>query len=90
MIYINALRIKAYRGFDQPFCPLSQKFNILKVEEQEAYATNCIWINDHVIIPYDYPHAKNIIENEGYKIIEVDVSEFRKLDGGLSCLSLRF
>ena len=26
----------------------------------------------------------------GYKIIEVDVSEFQKLDGGLSCLSLRF
>jgi len=70
--------------------PSLKKFNILKVEEQEAYAANCIWINDHVIIPYDYPHAKNIIENEGYKIIEVDVSEFRKLDGGLSCLSLRF
>ena len=70
--------------------PSFKKFNILKVEEQEAYAANCIWVNDHVIIPYDYPHAKNIIENEGYKIIEVDVSEFRKLDGGLSCLSLRF
>jgi dimethylargininase len=31
-----------------------------------------------------------IIEKLGYNIREVDVSEFQKLDGGLSCLSLRF
>ena len=43
------------------------------------------------------PHAKAIfgktkkmIEELGYETIEVDTSEFRKLDGGLSCLSLRF
>ena len=30
------------------------------------------------------------IKNVGYSVIEVDVSEFRKVDGGLSCLSLRF
>ncbi len=32
----------------------------------------------------------SLIKDAGYKTIEVDVSEFRKLDGGLSCLSLRF
>ncbi len=37
-----------------------------------------------------YPNAKKTIEKAGYEIIEVDVSEFKKLDGGLSCLSLRF
>ena len=38
----------------------------------------------------DFPKTKQKIEAAGYKTIEVDVSEFRKLDGGLSCLSLRF
>ena len=67
-----------------------QKFNILAIDENESYAANCIWVNDTVIIPEGYPKARAIIEGVGYVTKEVDVSEFRKLDGGLSCLSLRF
>lgn len=33
---------------------------------------------------------KKLVENAGYEVITVDTSEYRKLDGGLSCLSLRF
>ena len=67
-----------------------QKFNIIEIDKSEAYAANCIWVNDHVIIPAGYPGTNQQIKDAGYKTIEVDVSEFRKLDGGLSCLSLRF
>ncbi|MGA2625118.1 MAG: arginine deiminase family protein [Bacteroidota bacterium] len=67
-----------------------QKFNILKIDEDESYAANCIWVNDRVLIPKGYPKARATIESAGYSIKEVDVSEFRKLDGGISCLSLRF
>lgn len=70
--------------------PVFKLFKILEVEARESYAANCIWVNDFVIIPKGYPNAKNLIEVEGYITIEVDVSEFKKLDGGLSCLSLRF
>ena len=38
----------------------------------------------------DYEKVLKNIESLGYKTIELDMSEFRKLDGGLSCLSLRF
>ncbi len=67
-----------------------QKFNILKIDKEESYAANCIWVNDRVIVPKGFPKASNIIANAGYSIIELDVSEFQKLDGGLSCLSLRY
>jgi len=66
------------------------KFNILQIDEDESYAANCIWINNRVLIPKGYPKARRTIENAAYPVIELDVSEFRKLDGGLSCLSLRF
>lgn len=65
-------------------------FNKIKIDDDEAYAANCIWVNNKVIIPKGYPKARQTIEQAGYPTIEVDVSEFRKLDGGLSCLSLRF
>ena len=65
-------------------------FNLLKVEDEEAYATNCVWINDYVLVAKGFPKTKQLVENAGYKTIVLDVSEFRKIDGGLSCLSLRF
>jgi dimethylargininase len=67
-----------------------RKFNLILVDDDESYAANSLWINDNVIVPQGFPKTKKKIEELGYKTIEVDVSEFRKLDGGLSCLSLRF
>jgi dimethylargininase len=66
------------------------EFHKIIIPEQEAYAANSLWINGNVIVPEGFPITKSYIENAGYQAFEVDVSEFRKLDGGLSCLSLRF
>ena len=70
--------------------PSFQQFNKLGVVPKESYAANCIWVNGRVIVPSGYPVTKRTIQMEGYNTIAIDVSEFRKLDGGLSCLSLRF
>ncbi len=70
--------------------PELQKYHLLKVHPKEAYAANSVWINDTVLTPKGFPKTKALIESAGYKTREVDVSEFQKLDGGLSCLSLRF
>jgi dimethylargininase len=67
-----------------------QRYNIMRIDEDESYAANCLWLNDKVLLPKGYPGARQTIERAGYATLEVDVSEFRKLDGGLSCLSLRF
>jgi dimethylargininase len=64
-------------------------FSILRIDEAESYAANCIWVNDHVLIPSGFPVTRKTIKSAGYQVKELDVSEFRKLDGGLSCLSLR-
>lgn len=65
-------------------------YNVNEIAEDEAYATNSVWVNETIITPKEFPKTKLIIENLGYNVREVDVSEFQKLDGGLSCLSLRF
>lgn len=67
-----------------------QDFDILPVPEEEQYAANSLWVNGTVLTPAGFPRTRALIENAGYPVLEVDVSEFRKLDGGLSCLSLRF
>lgn len=70
--------------------PEFEKFDLIKVPENESAAANCIWVNDTVLFPKGYPKTKQQILDKGYPIIELDISEFAKLDGGLSCLSLRF
>jgi dimethylargininase len=72
------------------FKPEFQKFNIIEVQDDEFYAANSLWINGSVIIPEGYPKIAEKIRQSDYKVIPVDVSEFQKIDGGLSCLSLRF
>lgn len=66
------------------------KFNKYVIPEDEAYAANCIWVNDRVIVPAHFPKVAQMIKDAGYEVILVDTSEYRKIDGGLSCLSLRF
>ncbi len=70
--------------------PEFQKYNLILIDGEEKYAANSLWINNNVLVPQGFPITKSKIEVLGYQTIEVDVSEFRKLDGGLSCLSLRF
>lgn len=70
--------------------PEFEQYNRYEIPAEEAYAANCIWVNDKVIVPANFPAVKKIVEDLGYEVLTVDTSEFRKIDGGLSCLSLRF
>jgi dimethylargininase len=65
-------------------------FNKIIVDDKEEYAANCIKVNDFVLLAKGFPKIKQDINNLGHIILELDMSEFRKIDGGLSCLSLRF
>lgn len=70
--------------------PKFRQFDRIIIDASKHYAANCIRVNDYVLVPAGYPKTLTAIEQAGYQTIAVDVSEFRKLDGGLSCLSLRF
>lgn len=59
------------------------------VPPNEAYAANTLWINDHLIMPFGFPVTKKRLAETGLPIIELDVSEAQKMDGGLTCMSLR-
>lgn len=56
----------------------------------EEYAANCVTVNDHVLVAAGYPSFTAKLRALGYQTITLDMTEFQKMDGGLSCLSLRF
>ena len=69
--------------------PAFAGYRTLAVPRAELYAANCVRVNDSVLIAEGFPALARRIEELGYRVVPVDVSEFRKMDGGLSCLSLR-
>jgi len=65
-------------------------YDIVRVEPSENYAANCVRVNDYVIIATGFPRFQKTMCGFGYSVIALEMSEFQKMDGGLSCLSLRF
>jgi dimethylargininase len=60
------------------------------LENAEAYAANTLLVNEHLLIPAGFPATRQKLEALGFKIIELETSEVRKMDGGLTCMSIRF
>jgi dimethylargininase len=69
--------------------PLEAYRKIVVVEE-ETYACNTLFLNGHLMMPAGYPETRKALVETGSPVIELDVSEVRKMDGGLTCLSIRF
>jgi dimethylargininase len=65
-------------------------YEMIRVAPDEAYAANCLRVNDHVLVAAGFPKLEAALRGLGYAVIPLEMSEFRKMDGGLSCLSLRF
>jgi dimethylargininase len=69
---------------------LFKTYHSIIVDDEETYSANCIRVNDFVVFPKGYPKTLKKLINAGFAVKDLEMSEFRKLDGGLSCLSLRF
>jgi dimethylargininase len=67
-----------------------QGWEVIPAPEDEGYAANCIRIDEAVLVAQGYPATKEILVGLGLEVVTLDMSEYRKMDGGLSCLSLRW
>ncbi len=75
---------------DFPRHPALAAYERIEVPVAERYAANALRLNDHVLVAAGYPTTRAAIESLGFETVILEMSEFRKLDGGLSCLSLRW
>jgi dimethylargininase len=73
--------------FDNPSFASYQK---ILVDDDEAYAANTLWVNGSLLVPRGFPKTRAKLAGLGMPIIDLDVSEVQKMDGGLTCMSLRF
>jgi dimethylargininase len=86
--YLGQQRFVVAPGF--PRTSAMAGYELVEVAPEEAYAANCVRVNDTVLIASGFPKLAATLARLGYRVRTLDTSEFRKMDGGLSCLSLRF
>jgi dimethylargininase len=65
-------------------------YDVVIVPKGEEYAANAVRVNDVVFVADGYRHTHAMLRGLGYQLEVLEMSEFAKMDGGLSCLSLRF
>lgn len=70
--------------------PTLKGLTVLVVPEGEEYAANALAIDDVVIMARGFPKSERIVKEAGFEVIIVDVSEFQKCEGAITCLSLIF
>jgi dimethylargininase len=70
--------------------PMLRSYEVICVESPEAYAANCVRVNDQLLVAAGYPRLEAVLRRLGHDLVPLKMSEFQKMDGGLSCLSLRF
>lgn len=70
--------------------PALDGLEIIRVDRAEAYAANSLLVNGRLLIAAGYPGIERTLQRAGCDLIALEMSEFQKMDGGLSCLSLRF
>ena len=70
--------------------PVLDGFRVLAVPEGEEYAADTLAVGDAVIMPAGRPRAHGIVREAGFEVIPLDVSEFEKCEGAVTCLSILF
>jgi dimethylargininase len=65
------------------------KYERIVVEPDETYAANVVRVNDRLLMPSGFPRLRELLGARVAEVVELDMSESRKMDGGLTCLSLR-
>lgn len=65
-------------------------YRVILVAAGEEACANTIRFNDLVLAPKGFPRTRDVLDKAGFTVREIGNSECAKLDGGMSCLSLRF
>lgn len=66
------------------------EFDLLDVPEDEPWGGDVAFVADTVVAAEGYPATTRMLEAAGYPVKPVDVSEFAKAEGGVTCMSLIF
>lgn len=85
---LDAETILSTKRLDASGC--FEGYRVIHTAEGEEACANSIRFNDSLIMPSGFSKTAEKLVKAGYDVREVGNTEAAKVDGGMSCLSLRF
>lgn len=67
-----------------------QGLEVIQVPEGEEPAANALRVNGKLLVDGGFPRTSEILARRGFDLVPLDVAEIRKIDAGLTCMSLRW
>lgn len=67
-----------------------EAYRVIHTAPGEELAANAIRFNDTVFLSSGHPRTAETLDRAGYKVVVLDTTQAALVDGGLSCMSLRF
>jgi dimethylargininase len=67
-----------------------QDFDKIQIPREEGYAANTLTLGNTVLMPQKHRKAQTLVAEAGFDVIPLDMSEFEKCEGALTCLSIIF
>jgi len=64
--------------------------DFIDVDPGEPYAANALLVGGELVYPVIFPETRRRLEDRGYSVRDVDVSELQKAEGAVTCCSLIF
>ena len=70
--------------------PLLRDLKRIVVSKEQYYSVNCLSVGKTIIMSNKFSQAQKLVEEKGFEVISLDMSEFEKCQGSLTCLSIIF
>lgn len=63
-------------------------FDLIEIDASEPFAANCLPVRGKIIYPITFPNTRKRLEEKGFSVVPVDLSELAKAEGAVTCCSL--
>ncbi len=70
--------------------PALEGYKIIIPRSDNEYAADTLSFGDTVLMAKGFPEAHKMVEEVGFKVVVLNVSEIQKCDGALTCMSVLF
>ncbi len=70
--------------------PVLESYTKIVLPTEETHSANTLTIGDVVIMSARHTISSQLVKEAGFDVIQLDMSEFEKCDGALTCLSIIF
>ncbi|MEW5747614.1 MAG: arginine deiminase family protein [Candidatus Thermoplasmatota archaeon] len=86
--HIDGDRVLVTRAFARH--PALDGLDRLVVPDGEEYAANLLSVDGTVVMPKGYPATEALLRRHGVEVVALEMTEFPKCDGAMTCLSVLF